>query len=123
MGDPTGTTATIAIGGGIGAAFASLFGIEPSALIWAFVGSSIAMWFAEPMGRVKSATLFVAASFICALFGTYLAVRWSDGSALVIHVLTAGLAIGFHKWLPLSLQKVPKIFDWFVEKMFPSRAP
>ena len=114
MSDPTGTAAQIAISGTT-AFIVSALGIEPQALLWALVGSTMGVSLAAPSSKGYAFALFIAATLTCALLGTAAADQWWKGAVFARNVITVILGAGFHPMFAAFIAAVPGIVQWVVD--------
>jgi hypothetical protein len=75
MNEP-GQQAVSAAGAGVGAVIVGLIGIEPQVLFFACVGAGLGIPFASPMGRFRSASVFVLVVLASALLGSWAAAEY-----------------------------------------------
>jgi hypothetical protein len=102
--------ATAATVNGIAAVVVAALGVEPQALVWAMVGSTLGLSLAKPAGRVRAVFVFIAASLTCALLGTLAANHWFTGSPTIRNVAAVALGAAFHPLLSSYLEEIPRLF-------------
>lgn len=108
MADLTTQTAS-ATAAGVGAAVVAVIGIDPQALLWAFVGGSIGITFAAPAGRWRAAVVFVAVVFSCAQLGSWMAWHLFGDDRLARNGCPLLLGMAFHPLLSASVAAIPGI--------------
>ncbi len=100
---------------GAAALVVALIGIEPQALIWGTVGSTLGVSLAKPSGRLYAAALFIAATLTCALLGTMAATQWFNGAALARNVFVVLIGAAFHPAFSAFIAAVPGVIQWVVD--------
>ena len=101
---------------GLGASVLSGLGLDPAALFWALVGSSIGMSFAAATTRPRAVILFAAVVLVCSLFGAFLAQKFSGGEPLARNAFACVLAITFHPLLNAAITRLPAALDGLMRR-------
>lgn len=92
---------------GAGAIIFTALGIDPAALFWAFVGACIGTTFAAAVGRARWVVVFCCVVLSCALFGAFLALKFTSGDQTSRDAFACILAIVFHPALTALVTLLP----------------
>lgn len=115
MAEPASTTGAAAIGAGFTAFMLAAIGIEPQALFWSLIGSTLGLSLAPVTTRFRAVTLFAAVVFAAALLGSWLAhyyeMAWMarNGFSLIVATL-------FHPIFTAAVAKVPDLVSFFIDR-------
>ena len=115
MTTPTEVAAQSALGGGV-ALFIVLTGLDPQAVVWGVMGSTVGVVFSKSTGRFYGFFLFFAAAFISALSGTVISDLWFSGGNTWRNFATALVGVGFHQLIAAGIAAIPVVMkigtDW-----------
>lgn len=93
MPEPTTSTVLAAVAGGISTITLALLGVDYYSLIWSMVGTLLALYQAERMGRLRSVIFVVLSTLIGAALGSGLMDFWGSSSRPVL--IAVSLVSGF----------------------------
>lgn len=120
MSDPVIPVAA-ATGAGIGAVIVGLVGIEPQVLFYTCVGAGLGIPFASPMGRYRSAAVFVMVVFASSLLGSWAAIEYyADATPTRVAFASKGfsliLGLAFHPLTSAVVAGIPGIWSALLRK-------
>ncbi len=102
---------------GTSAMLVSALGVEPQAIIWAIVGSIIGVIAAPPTGKLYACAMFLAATLMCALFGTWVSHEYFAGAAIQRNMAACMLAALFHPIIKKLLESVGTVVGAWIARI------
>ena len=112
----TDVAANAAVSGASALLVASL-GVEPQAIIWAIVGSILGVTFAPKTTKPYAVAMFLAATLICALVGTYVSTKYFGGAPLERNLTAVMLAATFHPALKVMIERAGTVIGAWLDRL------
>lgn len=111
------TQAAGAAAAGVGSVIISLIGVEPQALIWAFVGASIGLSIPGQTGRWRAILLFVPVVLSGALVGSWGSAQFFGGAVFARNVGALAAGILFHPCVSWAVAATPRALDGVLRRL------